>query len=213
MNYNGKPFLLNVSGPYAVGKDTFLNELLSTYSSQVYRVRTITTRPVLQNVDPSYEGVTFEEFEQRISTGRWMVNYQLSGTVAYGTSVDEIEEKGRDGLVCVHSIFAGSDGAGKLREIFGRNVFSIGLLATSGDVSSQLEVLRERLISRGRDTPETIEIRLQHQVQPLEYVINNPSIITPHGKMKVFDETVINENLENTIQNMFHIFEEIFLER
>ena len=209
---NGKPFLFNISGPYAVGKDTILNEILSVYPTLVHRVRTLTTRPVSQEADPSYEGVSFEELERRTAQGRWIVNYQISGMVAYATSVDEIEEKGHAGFVCIHSIFAGSDGAGKLREIFGRKAFSVGLLPASGGVMAQLAVLRARLLGRGRDDPSAVEGRLQHQVQPLEYAIENPIVMTPDGMMNVFNRKLINEELESTIRDINHLFNITFIE-
>src|SRR5215475_11706105 len=76
-----RKILLNLSGPYAVGKDTMLNGLLERYGSFLHRVRTITTRPVSADSDPSYESLSDEEFRERISRGRWIVNRQLSGKV------------------------------------------------------------------------------------------------------------------------------------
>ena len=49
-----KAGLFNISGPYAVGKDSVLNHLLKVYPDLIHRVRTMTTRPVSVGDDPSY---------------------------------------------------------------------------------------------------------------------------------------------------------------
>ncbi|HEY8582624.1 MAG TPA: hypothetical protein VIL49_06745, partial [Capillimicrobium sp.] len=171
-----RPFLLNVSGPYAVGKDTVLNAVIDRYPDRVHRVRTITTRPVKPGDDPSYTQLSPEEFDERVATGRWLVNRQLGGQTAYGTSVDEIHDAAAQGLISVHSVFPGPAGAGRLREVFGRGLLSLGLLASHGSVDEQREVLRARLVGRGRDAPDAIEARLRHQDEPLAYVSANPEV-------------------------------------
>jgi guanylate kinase len=206
-----KPILINVSGPYAVGKDTILNAILSRHPERVHRVHTLTTRPVSKEADPTYDQVSREELERRVAEGGWISNTQLSGATSYGTSIIEIEQAAAAGKICVHSIYAGRDGAGKLREIFGRRLVSIGLLATRGHVEDQLLVLRERLLSRARDDAEAIEARLRHQVDPLGYVLENPTVETPDGALRVFDRVLINEDLETTVASAVAIFERAFL--
>lgn len=205
-----KPILINVSGPYAVGKDTILNALLSRYPGRTHRVHTLTTRPVSKDADPTYEQVDREELERRVAEGGWIANTQLSGATSYGTSIIEIEEAAESGLISVHSIYAGPDGAGKLRRIFGQRLVSIGLLATRGQVDDQLMVLRERLLSRSRDDAEAIEARLRHQAEPLSYVLENPSVDTPDGALRVFDRVLINQDLETTVEAAVEIFEHAF---
>lgn len=205
-----KPYLFNLSGPYAVGKDSILNKLASTFGKRLYRVQTITTRPVSKTVDPTYTHVNPTEFERRVSDGRWIANYQLSGLTAYGTSIDEIEEAAKAGLICIHSVYAGPQGAGKLREFFGENAISVGLQAGEGSALEQLEILRHRLVGRSRDESSAIEARLKHQLEPLEYVINNPTVVTPDGRMKVFDHIIVNNDLEETAQLAVRLFGNIF---
>ncbi len=207
-----RPFLINVSGPYAVGKDTILNALLSRYGERVHRVHTMTTRPVSADADPTYEQVSLEELERRVAAGGWIANRQLSGTTAYGTSISEIREAAAAGRICVHSIYAGPDGAGRLREIFGRDLVSIGLLATDGGVEDQLAVLRQRLLGRDRDDAEAMEARIRHQAEPLRYVLDNPELETVHEPMRVFDRVVVNNDLGTTVAEVVAIFQEAFLD-
>ncbi len=205
-----RPFLINVSGPYAVGKDTILNALLSRYGDRMHRVHTMTTRPVSADADPTYEQVALEELERRVAAGGWIANYQLSGTTAYGTSITEIREAAARGRICVHSIYAGPAGAGRLREIFGRSLISIGLLAADGTVEDQLAVLRERLLGRDRDDAEAIEARIRHQAEPLQYVLDNPQVETQEGRMPVFDHVLVNHDLETTVGQAVELFERAF---
>jgi guanylate kinase len=206
----GRPILFNVSGPYAVGKDTLIDAVLAAHPGRLHRVNTITTRPAAAGVDPSYESVSAEEFARRTAQGRWLVNRQLGGAVAYGTSIDEIERMASQGRVSVHSIYAGREGAGKLREVFGRRVFSLGLLAARASVPEQLQVLRRRLLDRGRDDPATLEARLAHQIEPLAYVMENPSVMTGDGPLKVFDQVLVNEVLAQAVECVLALFAQVF---
>jgi guanylate kinase len=202
--------LLNISGPYGVGKDTLLNVLLSRYGQHIHRVSTLTTRPSTPDADPSYRSVTDEELARLTAGGGWLVNAQLDGTVKYATSLTEIEEQARAGKVCVHSIFAGEEGAGRLRAHFGRAVFSVGVLAAEGDAQQQLDVLRERLLARGRDDPRAIQNRLRHQRAPIEYVLANPAVPTPDGPMRVFDRTLVNDELADSVKRIEELFTAVF---
>lgn len=196
MSINTRPFLFSVSGPYGVGKDTLLDTLHKRYPERLHRVRALTTRSVDARVDPWYESVSYEELQHRTSKGRWIVNGQLSGSVAYAISIDEINSAHDSGLVCIQSIFAGPDGAGRLRELFGRTLLSIGIAAAPAPLDVQLAVLRERLTRRGRDTPEMINVRLTHQHEPIRYIEQNPLIETLDGPMSVFDESIVNDDLQ-----------------
>ncbi len=213
MEERRRPILINISGPYAVGKDTILNALLSRYGDRVHRVHTMTTRPVDPEADPTYEQVTVEELERRVKEGGWIANYQLSGATAYGTSITEIREAARRGRISVHSIYAGPDGAGRLREIFGAGLVSIGLLAAPGGVDDQLAVLRERLLGRSRDDAAAIEARILHQAEPLRYVLDNPVVRTADGPMRAFDRVLVNEDLDRTVAATVELFQETFLKK
>ena len=205
-----RPILFNISGPYAVGKDTLIDAILAAHPGRVHRVGTITTRPASGNADPTYESVAANEFERRTAQGRWIVNHQLGGAVGYGTSIDEIERVAGQSLICVHSIYAGPEGAGKLREVFGRRVFSLGLLAAHGSVPAQLEVLRRRLLERGRDDPATIEARLKHQIEALAYVQENPLVPTADGPLRAFDQVSVNEVLAQAVECVLALFAQVF---
>ncbi len=206
----GRPILFNVSGPYAAGKDTLIDAVVAAHPGRVHRVTTITTRAASAGADPSYESVSEEELARRTARGRWLVNRQLGGAVAYGTSIDEIERMAAAGFLCVHSIYAGPEGAGRLRELLGRRVFSLGLLAARGGVAEQLAVLRQRLLDRGRDDPATVEAKLTHQGEPLAYVMENPTVPTGDGPLQVFDQVLVNDVREQSVECVLALVARVF---
>lgn len=206
-----KPILFNVSGPYAVGKDTILNAILREHGDSVYRVHTVTTRPVTAEADPTYSRVSMETMRKLETTGRWIVNYQLSGHTAYGTNLDEIYGAVNAGRIPIHSIYAGPRGAGALRSEFGRRLISVALVPSGVDQEAQTDVLRQRLQSRDRDDPDAVDSRLRHQVEPLRYVRSNPLVATSDGDLQAFDYVVTNENLNDAVAASLKIFEEQFI--
>lgn len=210
MTTKRKLCLFNISGPYAVGKDTLLNALLKRYGDRVYRVRAITTRAVSTDADPSYTQVSPNAFRERIREGRWIATHQLSGRVSYGVSIDEIDLAAKKVAACILSIYASNEGAGKLRELFGDRLLSVGLLAAHGSLEDQLMVLKRRLLMRGRDDAQSIEARLRHQVEPLRYIMENPSVDTSDGTRLVFDKILVNDDLEITVNNLEALFHSAF---
>jgi guanylate kinase len=166
----------------------------------------LTTRRISPSADPYYESLSVEEFAKRTSEGRWIVNHQIGGSVGYATSIDEILSAAEEGLICIQSIFPGPPGAGRLREVFGTRLLSVGVLVGNGDAGSQLLELERRLLSRGRDDIEVVRARLQYQAAPIQYIMNNESIVTDEGALQVFDEIIINDNLEKALHRVIEIF-------
>lgn len=204
-----KPSILNISGPYAVGKDTMLNAILTTFARKIHRVGTITTRPSDPSVDPSYITVSEAEFASITSQGKWIINRQL-GSNAYGTSIDEIERESASGKICIHSVYPGAAGAGSLREEFGTRLVSVALLPISGSHDQQIEELRRRMIARGREDDTIIERKLATQGNQIDYILENPLVHTKEGDMQVFDEVLINEKLDLTLNALIQLFRSRF---
>jgi guanylate kinase len=205
------PKIFNVSGPYAVGKDSLINAILERHPNKVKRVSTLTTRPVSPEADPSYTNVSDEQMVALAKDGRWSVNYQLSGLTAYATSLDEIESIISSGKIATLSVFAGPHGAGHLREIFGVDLFSLGVIPCHGGVEAQEAELARRITERNRDDPEALRERLANQRQPLEYVMENHAVGIRQGVlMPVFNAIVENSNLEQTTDSVLNLFGGVF---
>jgi len=204
------PILFNISGPYGVGKDTMLNHILREHGERLHRVGTVTTRPATADADPSYRSVDQEAFDRITGRGRWIVNRQLGGKIAYGTSLDEIEERAAGGTISIHSIFPGPAGAGRLREQFGARLVSVALLPARGDLAQQLSELERRMIARGREGADTIREKLAAQTDQIAFILDNPAVPTPHGALPVFDRIVINERLDVAVAEVVSYFRSRF---
>lgn len=187
--------LLNISGPYGVGKDTLLNYIMQWQAARVHRASTITTRPSSLDADPSYRSVSRRELEHITSSGNWIITHQLDGQVLYATSLEEIDAVATRGQVSILSVYPSDQGAGSLRRAYGNRLYSLGVLASVGDHDSQISVLRSRLLSRGRDDREVIDARLRYQAEAIDYILRNPVVSTSDGPMQVFDDILINSDV------------------
>jgi ribose 1,5-bisphosphokinase PhnN len=188
--------LINVSGPYGSGKDSLIDAVLRKFGSRVHRVKTLTTRESSAVVDPSYTTLADDEFRKATRDPNWIVNYQLSGAVAYATDLREIQEASAAGKLCVHTIFGGDIGAGELRRRLAGRVISVGLQVNGGGVEQQLATLRNRLQKRGRDSDSEIERRLSHQSEVINYIVRNPKVVANDGRTyRVFDYRIMNQDL------------------
>ena len=201
-----KARIFNISGPYAVGKDSVINHLLKVYPDIIHRVRTVTTRPVSIDDDPSYRHADPAEFHRTVAEGDWLFNVQLSGATAYATDLNEIREAVARGLVCVHSIYPGPDGAAALRRAFGRLLYSVALLPPGDTLDDRLAVLRERLMARNRDSASALEQRLRHQTDALQFIADNPSIQVGDELLPVFDDVLVNDDLDDTVAEATELF-------
>lgn len=199
--------LFNVSGPYGVGKDSILSAVLAALGPRGYRVSTLTTRPVSGDFDPTYRSVSNGEFADLTASGRWLVNTQLGNTLKYATSVDEIIRESATGRVPVCATYAGPFGAGALRGALGSSLLSIGLLATGGSDTEELDELELRLRSRGREDEATMVARREFQMEKIRYVRNNPLIETEKGPLRAFDAIVTNRELTVAIADVFRQLE------
>jgi len=202
-----EPRVFNFSGPYAVGKDTIINSVLSHFGERAYRVSTWTTRSVDPDIDPSYTHIDREDLGKLQANSRWLVNYQLGGTTGYGTSLDEIEQCLRRGKLCIHSIYAGREGAGALRAYFGPRLYSFGIVPCGGKLEDQVAELDRRLRSRNRDEPNLLEARILHQAEPLSYISANESVSTEDREMPVFDHILTNEDIAVTTAEAIRLIE------
>ena len=173
---------------------------------QSARTRGSTTRPVSVGDDPSYTHTDPTDFHRIVGEGDWLYNMQLSGSTAYGTNLTEIREAIGQGLVCVHSIYPGPDGAAALRKAFGPQLYSVALLPPGDSLDDRLAVLRDRLLARNRDSAEALEQRLLHQSDALEFIAENPTVAVGPIRMPVFDTVLINDDLDQTVAEATELF-------
>lgn len=162
-----------VSSPSGGGKGTLIRRVLDVMPDLSYSVSYTTRAPRNGEVNGrEYFFVDRKRFEEMIASGEFLEWANVHGNL-YGTSQRQVSEE----------VAAGSDiilevdvqGAASVKRLALDSV-SIFILPPS------LEVLHERLIARGADSPEQLEVRLRNapaelsQYETFDYVIFNDQV-------------------------------------
>jgi guanylate kinase len=165
--------LIVVSSPSGGGKGTLIDRVLKTVPGVSYSVSYTTRAPRGTEQDGrEYCFVLTAAFEEMIRRGEFLEWANVYGYL-YGTSLAQVERE----LEAGHDIILEIDvqGAAIIRETIDDAV-SIFILPPS------FELLRQRLVARGTDSPEDLEKRLRgapaevEQHRDFQYVILNDDI-------------------------------------
>lgn len=173
-------FILVVTGPSGAGKGTLVAHLLQQRPECVFSV-SATTRPRRANeIDGrDYYFLAPEEFAKRRDAG-WFLEYAEVHGNFYGTPVDEVDARVRDGKVVVLDVDV--QGGASVRRVR-PDAVSVFVYPPS------LQSLRERLESRGTDSAEVIEERIRNAPGELaqsvhyDYIIMNDRLEQAQGAL------------------------------
>jgi guanylate kinase len=166
--------LFVVSSPSGGGKGTLIHRVLNSVPGVSYSVSYTTRAPRSGEVDGAdYFFVSPERFAELVAADEFLEWARVHGNL-YGTSraqvVREISER-RDIILEVDV-----QGAASVRKLLGDSV-SIFIVPPS------FEVLRQRLVARGTDSPVELELRLRNApVELREYV--------------TFDYVIVNDEVD-----------------
>jgi guanylate kinase len=154
--------LFVVSAPSGAGKSTLLNSLRQT-PDFIYSVSCTTRAPRPGEIDGvDYHFLSVEEFESRIQKGDFIEHARVHGNY-YGTLRQTVLSHLDAGVDVMIDIDV--QGARQIRE----DGETIRLaLADVFIMPATLELLRLRLIKRGTESAEQIEIRLSNAAQEME---------------------------------------------
>ncbi|MBS6105679.1 MULTISPECIES: guanylate kinase [Anaerococcus] len=178
-----KGFLLVISGPSGVGKGTVLHDLMNTQKNLVYSV-SATTR---EKRDGEVEGVSYfykshEEFKNMIDEGQFL-EYAHVHNNYYGTPKEFVDKKINEGKIVVLEIDV--QGAVNVKKNTENAVF-IFLAPPS------LSELKNRIVGRGTETENDINLRMKNARKELEYI-------------KYYDYLVINDHINSAINSVNEI--------
>ena len=178
-------FIFIVSAPSGAGKTTLCKAALAVFADMRYSVSFTTRapRPGEEN-GRDYVFVTAPEFEAGIRAGRWAEWAQVHGNY-YGTSADVLAQSLSSGCDILLDIDV--QGAQQICARFPESV-TIFIMPPS------LEVLRQRLVSRGTDRPEVIAMRIENAEREM-------------AQRDVYRHVIVNDDLETAITELIHIID------
>lgn len=166
--------LFVISGPSGAGKGTLVARVRDRVPGLGLTVSATTRQPRAGEIDGvNYYFLTDEEFSRRVDEGQFVEWAQVHAH-RYGTLVSEVESKLADG----HSLILEIDVQGALNV---KRRFPDAVLVFVEPPS--LEVLRERLVGRGTETPESVELRLANAEHELSLADR-------------YDVRIVNDDLE-----------------
>jgi guanylate kinase len=165
--------LFVVSSPSGGGKGTIIRHVLDVVDNLSYSVSFTTRAPRQTEVDGrEYFFVSRETFDEMVAVGEFLEWACVHGNF-YGTSKKQIMDETATGADIILEVDV--QGAASVRQLLMDSV-SIFILPPS------YEVLRQRLIARGTDSPQQLEVRLRNAPEELEqysafdYVILNDEV-------------------------------------
>src|SRR5215208_5571718 len=172
-NVTSRGTLFVVSSPSGGGKGTIIRHVLAVVKNLSYSVSYTTRAPRHGEVDGrEYFFINRETFDEMVAAGEFLEWACVHGNF-YGTSKSQIIEETLRGADIILEVDV--QGAASVRRLLMDSV-SIFILPPS------YEVLRQRLIARGTDPPEELELRLRNapeelkQYSAFDYVIINDEI-------------------------------------
>jgi guanylate kinase len=180
--------LFVVSSPSGGGKGTIIRHVLDVVENLRYSVSYTTRAPRPGEVDGrEYFFVNRETFEEMVAAREFLEWACVHGNL-YGTAKNQIIEDTAAGADIILEVDV--QGAASVRQLLMDSV-SIFILPPS------YEVLRQRLIARGTDSPEELELRLRNAPEELK-------------QYSAFDYVIINDEIDRAVGQLASI---IYAER
>ena len=185
--------LIVLSAPSGTGKTSVCKLLLKNNPKWKFSV-SATTRPLREGeVDgKDYIHMSNEKFEHNVKFGDFLEWEWVHGN-KYGTPIGPLEDVLDDGGTMLLDIDV--TGGLTVMEEFPENTLGIFIEPPGDDVPEQLEVLEERLESRGNEPSKLIKQRLKRFPVEMEF-------------KKDFQFHFINEDLKETVKNIEKVIKE-----
>ena len=180
--------LFVVSSPSGGGKGTIIRHVLDVVQNLRYSVSYTTRAPRTGEANGrEYFFVNRDTFDEMVAAGEFLEWACVHGNF-YGTAKNQIIEDTAAGADIILEVDV--QGAASVRRLLMDSV-SIFILPPSYDV------LRQRLITRGTDSPEELELRLRNAPEELK-------------QYSAFDYVIINDEIDRAVGQLASI---IYAER
>lgn len=181
--------VLVFSAPSGSGKSTIVNHILSLYPDSMEFSISATSRAPRgeEQHGREYYFLSTEEFRQLIKEDKFVEFEEVYEGRFYGTLKSECERIWNAGHVIIFDVDV--KGGVNLKKYFGDAALSIFIKAPS------VEVLRERLVKRGTDSPEAIEERVAKAEVEMAYAPQ-------------FDYVLVNDDLKTAFAESEKVVED-----
>ena len=192
MTADGKRKVLIISAPSGAGKSTLVSHLLKAGLPLMFSVSATSRKPRGNEVDGrEYYFITAAEFRRRVRHGEFVEWQEVYKDHYYGTLHRELDRINGEGKIPLFDVDV--MGGINLKNIFGEDALSVFVMPPS------VEELRKRLIRRGTDSPEKIEMRVEKAASEILLADR-------------FDLVIINDDLETACAEIMRIVTE-FIEQ
>jgi guanylate kinase len=174
--------LFVVSGPAGAGKGTILERVRASRPDLALSVSATTRKPRTGETEGvSYYFLSEDEFRSRVAAGEFLEWADVHGNL-YGTLKSEVEARLETGSLVLE---IDPQGALNVRAMMPRCVLVF-------IAPPSIDVLRERLVGRGSETPETLERRLADAVGELQAAA-------------AYDAVVVNDRLDDAVAQVLEV--------
>ncbi len=161
--FHRRGILFVVSAPSGAGKSTLLNALRPG-ADFVYSVSCTTRPPRAGEIDgEDYHFLSADDFARKLAAGEFLESAEVHGN-HYGTRRAAVTDQLAAGVDVLIDIDV--QGAGQIRS--DANAEIRASIADIFMMPPSLEELRHRLVKRGTETPEQIEMRLTNAATEME---------------------------------------------
>ncbi len=178
------------SAPSGAGKSTIVGHLLKKFPFLEFSISATSRKPRGEEVDGvHYYFFTTDQFESKIKNGEFVEYEEVYAGSYYGTLRSEVKRIWDKGHIIVFDIDV--KGGVNLKKLYNENAMAVFIQPPT------VETLRERLVSRGTDSPEAIEKRVAKAAEELTYAEH-------------FDKIIINDNLNEALAEAEQIVEAFY---
>jgi guanylate kinase len=178
--------LVVLSAPSGCGKTSIVERLLKRHPDWVRSISATTRKPRVDEKDAQdYFFYSRQDFEQKVREGKMLEHAGIYGNL-YGTPREFVEDRVLQGKTVIMTIDV--QGTRQIMESWGKDrpLLSVFILPPS------VKVLRDRLTGRNTETPEEIEKRIEIAQDEIKAA-------------KLYDHTVINQNLDQAVLDVEEI--------
>ncbi|MBR5660484.1 MAG: guanylate kinase [Bacteroidales bacterium] len=189
--------VLIFSAPSGSGKSTIVNHILGIYPDSMEFSVSATSRAPRgeEQHGREYYFLTTEEFRELIEQDKFVEYEEVYEGRFYGTLKSECERIWAAGHVIIFDVDV--KGGVNLKKYFGDAALAVFIKAPS------VEVLRERLVKRGTDSPEAIEERIAKAEEEMayapkfDYVLVNDDLNTAYAESEKVVEDFLDDGRLN----------------